>query len=234
MKVIKIKKHSGKRPKTVLDCSVGDGFVKTAHGSLPDIDVDFDGERRQEVKEYLERRYNHDGLQRVFSAGTFTTEKIKSCIKDVARTYKIPVGTTNYITAIVDNDEMTWGDFMRLAFENEKVYGFVQKYPHVFEEIVPLLGQPRSEGVHASAIVIAPDMIDGKQTECFDLLPIRKMDGILVSEISGYDVDEVGLLKNDVLAIAELSRLSDMLRIVNNEYVFLLQQLYRWKFVGYC
>lgn len=67
-----------RKTNTVLvnDCYAGDGYVKRNHGSLPDIDSDFNAERRDEVKAYLERRYNKDGLQRVFSAGTFTTEKL--------------------------------------------------------------------------------------------------------------------------------------------------------------
>ena len=52
----------------VSDCYAGDGYVKRNHGSLPDIDSDFSAVRRDEVKAYLERRYNKDGLQRVFSA----------------------------------------------------------------------------------------------------------------------------------------------------------------------
>ena len=64
-------------PALVHDCYADDGYVKRHHGSLPDIDSDFSADRREEVKAYLERRYNKNGMQRVFSAGTFTTEKIK-------------------------------------------------------------------------------------------------------------------------------------------------------------
>ena len=217
MKVQSIKQHINTQPTNVLDCYVEKGYVKRAHGSLPDVDIDFDSLRRPEVKAYLERRYNHDNKQRVFSAGTFTTEKIRSAIKDVCRVHKISVGTTNYITAIID-DSSSWTDLMRTAFKEQKVYDFIQKHPEVFEEILPLMNQPRSAGIHASAIITVPDTIKGKDVECFDIVPIRKMDDILVSEIDGYSLDDMGLLKNDVLAIAELSRLSDMMNICNREY----------------
>lgn len=201
----------------VNDCYAGDGYVKRNHGSLPDIDSDFNAERRDEVKEYLERRYNKDGLQRVFSAGTFTTEKIKSVIKDVARTYKIPQATTNYLTAILE-DDMTWTDLMRMASTDKRMKDFIMKYPDVFEEILPIMGQTRSAGIHASALIITPEFVKGDRVECFDLLPIRKMGDLLVSEISGNDIDAIGILKNDVLGIRELTRLSDTLELVNNEY----------------
>lgn len=205
-------------PALVNDCYAGDGYVKRNHGSLPDIDSDFSAVRRDEVKAYLERRYNKDGLQRVFSAGTFTTEKIKSVIKDVARTYKIPQSTTNYLTAIIDDDSMSWTDLMKLASTEKRMRDFIQKYPEVFEEILPIMGQARSAGIHASALIIIPEYVKGERVECFDLLPIRKMGDLLVSEISGNDIDAIGILKNDVLGIKELTRLSDTLSLVRNEY----------------
>lgn len=165
----------------------------------------------------MEERYNRKDKLRVFSAGTFTTEKIRSVIKDVCRVHKISVATTNYITAIIE-DSSDWTDVMKLAFENKKVYDFIQNNWEVFEEIRPIMGQPRAAGVHASALIITPSVVNGKEVECFDLLPIRKQNDMLVSEIDGYSIDDIGLLKNDVLAIAELSRISDMLRICNKEY----------------
>ena len=201
----------------VSDCYAGDGYVKRNHGSLPDIDSDFSAVRRDEVKAYLERRYNKDGLQRVFSAGTFTTEKIKSVIKDVARTHKISQATTNYLTAILD-DNMTWTDLMKMASTDKRMRDFIQKYPDVFEEILPIMGQARSAGIHASALIITPEYVKGERVECFDLLPIRKMGDLLVSEISGNDIDAIGILKNDVLGIKELTRLSDTLNLVESEY----------------
>ena len=200
-----------------MDAYSDSGYIKAHHGSLPDIDSDFAADRRGDVKEYLEQRYNQNNLQRVFSAGTFTTVKIKSAIKDVARTHKIPMGTTNYLTAILE-DEMTWTDLMKLAVTDKRIREFINKYPDVFEEILPLMGQARSAGIHASALIITPEYVKDEVVNCYDLLPIRKMGDLLVSEISGYDVDAIGILKNDVLGIQELTRLSDMLTLIEKEY----------------
>lgn len=217
MKIVNIKHVNGKKA-IVRDSYVGDGYVKAKHGSLPDVDLDFQADRRPEIKTYLEQRYNKAGMQRVFSAGTFTTIKIKTAIKDICRVHRVSVGTANYITSIVEKDNMTWTDFMRLAAKDKRVRDFVEKNPEVFEEIVPLMEQTRSAGIHASAVIVTPEYVKNKKVDCFDLLPIRKMDGMLVSELSGYDADALGILKNDVLAIQELTRLSDMLHLIKSYY----------------
>lgn len=203
---------------TVLDTIVTEGYLQGPGGSLPDVDSDFQSDRRQEVKEYLEQRYNTEGQRQVFSAGTLTTLKMKAVLKDVCRVHRVPVGVVNYITAIFEDDNMSWTDLFRLAATNKKVRDFIQRYPQVIEDIRPLMGQPRSASVHASAIIITPKQQDGEPMECFDYTPIRKTDELLISELDGYSIDEVGLLKNDCLGIKELSKIQAVLDICNREY----------------
>lgn len=218
MKITKITKHNASSPKVVLDCFVDSGYVKAHHGSLPDVDSDYQSDRRQEVKEYIEHRYNHHGKQRVFSAGTFTTLKAKAVIKDVARTMRISPSVVNYITAIFEDDGADYTDIFKLAATNRKVAKFVHDYPQLFESIRTLMFQPRSSSIHASALLVTPDDMDGEDVECFDFVPIKKIDGMLVSENSGYDLDELGLLKNDCLATKELSKLHQTFDLVNEHY----------------
>lgn len=203
---------------TVIDCFVGKGLEQGGHSALPDIDSDFASDRRQEIKEYLEQRYNGNGKQRVFSAGTFSSLKLKAVLKDVARVYRIPVNIVNYITAIFNDEQQDWTDLFTLAATNKKVNNFIHDYPEVIEDIRTIMGQPRSASIHASAIIVTPEEKDGKPAECFDFLPIRKMDDLLVSEFDGYSVDEIGLLKEDVLATKELSKLGAVINIVNETY----------------
>lgn len=183
-----------------------------------DVDVDFQSDRRQEVKEYIERRYNHDGKQRVFSAGTLTTLKLKAVLKDVARVHRVPVNVVNYITAIFEDDNMSWTDLFVLAATNKRVKSFIQEYPQVIEDIRTLMGQPRSSSIHASALLVTPDDKDGRDMECFDFTPIKKVDDMLISEFDGYVLDEQGLLKNDCLGIKELSKLQAVIKTCNSEY----------------
>lgn len=205
-------------PVNTNDSFVDSGYRQGNGGILADVDLDFQADRRQEVKDYLERRYNVNGKQRVFSAGILTTMKIKAVIKDVARVHKTPLSITNYITAIFDNDKMTWTDLFKLAATNKKVRKFILDYPQVIEDIRTLMGQPRSASVHASAILITPDTKDGEDVECFDYTPIKKVDEVLVSEFDGYSLDEVGLLKNDCLGIKELSKIQSTIKECNRVY----------------
>lgn len=218
MKVTQIKHIQLDEAVKTIDCFVDNGYLQGNSGSLPDVDVDYQADRRQEVKEYIERRYNHDGKQRVFSAGTFTTLKLKAVLKDVARVHRVPVNIVNYITAIFDDDKMSWTDLFLLAATNKKVKSFIIDYPQVIEDIRTLMGQPRSSSVHASALLVTPDDKDGKDMECFDFTPIKKVDGMLVSELDGYSLDEQGLLKNDCLGIKELSKLQATIKLCNEKY----------------
>lgn len=78
MKVISVKYKTSSTEVKAIDCFVDSGYLQGPGGSLPDVDVDFQSDRRQEVKEYIERRYNHDGKQRVFSAGNLYDFKVES------------------------------------------------------------------------------------------------------------------------------------------------------------
>ena len=217
MKVTDIKIKRAGKPLTVTDAFVDKGLVPGGHAALPDIDVDYASDRRQEIKEYLEERYNTGGRRRVFSAGTFTTMQLKAALKDVARVHRVPHHTVNYITAMLD-DGLDWTGLFRMAAANRKLKDFIRTYPEVIEDVRLLLGQPRAAPVHASAIIVTPETRDGRTAECFDFLPVRKTDGMLVSEFDGYSVDEIGLLKEDVLATKELTKLSAVIALVNEHY----------------
>lgn len=183
-----------------------------------DVDNDFQSDRRQEVKEYIERRYNLNGKQRVFSAGTLTTLKVKAVLKDVARTMRISPSLVNYITSIFEDDKCDYTGIFQLAAKNKKIAKFIHDYPQLFEDIRTLMYQPRSSSIHASALLVTPNELDGEEVECFDFTPIKKVDGMLVSELDGYALDECGLLKNDCLATKELSKLQQTMELCNKQY----------------
>ena len=218
MKVVSATLKTSNTPVKTIDTFVDDGYLQGEGGSLPDVDNDFQSDKRPEVKVYTERRYNKNGLQRVFSAGTYTTLKSKACLKDVARTMRIPTSIVNYITAIIDDDKCDYTGLFKLAATNKKVAKFMGDHPQLFEDVRTLMFQPRSSSVHASALLITPDTKDGETMECFDYVPIKKVDGILVSENDGYELDELGLLKNDCLATKELSKIHQTLDLVNPVY----------------
>lgn len=214
---MKVTSITSKADGNAVKCIVKDGYLQGAVGSLPDVDTDYESEYKQDIKAYTERRYNHNGKQRVFSAGAFTTLKMKAVIKDIARTMHIPVSTVNYMTAILPSG-LGYTDLFKFAYENKKIYRFIQDYPQLFETIRTLLDQPRASSIHPSALLITPDVVDGEDVECFDVTPIKKIDGLLVSEFDGYQLDACGLLKNDCLATKELSKLKQVMALCNSKY----------------
>lgn len=139
-------------------------------------------------------------------------------MKDVARTMRIPTSIVNYITAIIDDDKCDYTGLFKLAATNKKVAKFIGDHPQLFEDIRTLMFQPRSSSIHASALVITPDERDGEVMDSFDYIPIKKVDGLLVSEFDGVEIDELGLLKNDCLATKELSKIHQTLDLVNTVY----------------
>ena len=220
MKVKSVKINTAKSKKKVADIFVDEGFLLEGEAALPDIDSDYQSDRRQEVKDYLKSKYDADGTHNCFAAGTFTTLKIKAVIKDVGRINGVPSSLTNYMTATIPDKEagMSFTEFFRTCLKNKKLKKFAQDYPRVIEDMRTLMFQPKATSVHASAYIITPKFKNGKRVECFDYLPIRMMDGQLVSEYDGYSVEEVGLLKLDVLSTKELMKLGGALREINENF----------------
>lgn len=220
MKVLSVKPIHSDTPVRAVDCFVDQGYIQGEAGSLPDVDTDFEALKLQDVRKYVENRYNSKEQTRVFMAGTFTTMKIKAVIKDVARIHRVPVSLVNYMTAIIKKEDegCSFSDFMMIAAKERKLAKFINDYPQVFEDIRTLLFQPRSSSVHASAQLITPKEKDGVPMNCWDFTPIKSIDNQLLSEFSGYDLDECGLLKNDSLSTKELSKLRQTIEICNEVY----------------
>lgn len=218
MKVGKIKRVTASDKRIVNDAYVGTGYVQGGNAALPDIDTDYQGDRRADVKAYLEQRYNINGQTRVYSAGTFTTLKIKAALKDIGRLHKVPYALRNYITGCIDDPEAGFTDIFKMAFNNKKLRDFITKFPNVIEDLRTILGQPKATSVHASAVIVTPAYKDGEKVDCYDYTPLREMDGLLVSEFDGYDLDEMGYLKTDVLNTKELTQIHQMFDLIEAQY----------------
>ncbi len=178
--------------------------------SLPDIDLDLPSSRREDVKHYMERRY---GKAQVCSVGTYMTFQMKAAMKDLAKLKSLSVGEMNYLTKILDLDEGDLADLFKNSVKNVRLKKFVQENVDIINSINLILGQPKAESTHASAVLIAPI-----EKEIFDWIPVKmgSKDGteMLVSEWEGDDLDECGFLKEDILGIAQLDKFTDILQSV--------------------
>jgi DNA polymerase-3 subunit alpha len=191
--------------------------------ALPDIDIDFEGKRRHDVKRYIEQKY---GIDYVCSVGTYTRMKTKSAIKDFGRAKGIPFQDVNIATRLIpDSHHPDWGDIFKYSLKEKRLKEFVQSNVEICEIIKAPLGQPRSSSIHPSAVLIVPKFdSNGNKMTIYDWIPVKKMDGQLVSEWEGKYIDAAGFLKEDILGIQQLDKFKyilDLIRVNLNKKVSL-------------
>lgn len=181
--------------------------------ALPDIDIDFEGSRRQEVKRYIEQKY---GVTSVCSVGTYSRMKVKSALKDFGRVMGLQFQDLNFATKEIPNSQKAnWQEIFDNAIMKPKLKSFVQKNAEVCEMIKGVMGQPRAGSIHPSAVLIVPkEDKNGNPMTVYDWLPVKKIDGNLVAEWEGKYVDRAGFLKEDILGIAQLDKFKEVLRLI--------------------
>lgn len=181
--------------------------------SMPDIDEDFPTEYRDKVKEYIKQKY---GYAYTCSIGTYTRMKLKTCIKDFGKVKGLSFDLTNKLTKDIDDQiEYTWGDLIEYASKSKLLFRFVQENPELVHMTKYALLQPKAESIHPSAVVIVPKYTsDGKKIDLWEWMPVKKIDGVLVSEWEGKYIDKSGFLKEDILGLSQLDKLKNMLNMI--------------------
>lgn len=177
-----------------------------AIGSIADIDIDTDSIRKDEVKEYHRSKY---GEHQCASVGTYTTLQLKAAFRQMCDLHNIPVATAIDMSKCFDKDSNEWQDIFRIATDNPKFKSFVQHNFQLINDIRLILGSIKSESTHASAFIITPD-----DKEIYLQMPVRKeiSEGkqILITEWEGYDLDNVGFLKQDILSLSCLCQIKSI------------------------
>lgn len=182
-------------------------------GALPDVDIDIQSNRKDEVKEYIKSKYGNDYF---CSVGTYTTFQVRAAIQDLGRVSGIDATTRNFITTRIDvreGQENEWKDIFNTAIEKKTIKDFVIKNSGLIEDIQLCLGQPKNTSVHASANVIVP-----KDKDIFHWMPIRKEENLLVSEWEGEFIEKAGFLKEDLLGLSQLDKFSFILDLIKKHY----------------
>jgi DNA polymerase-3 subunit alpha len=178
-----------------------------------DIDTDFSD--RDAVVRYMKDKY---GENYVASVGTYGNLKIKNAIKDFSRLKGIDAGTANYITSIIkkDYEACDFTKFIELVCKERKLKDFLVKNPLVFEYFDILLHQTRTASIHACATIIVPDVDeDGNHIDIHDLMPTKIMDGQLVTEWEGAQLEKAGFLKEDILGLKQLEKFKGMIELIS-------------------
>ncbi len=173
-------------------------FISVERGEPPDIDVDFEHERREEVIQYIYEKYGRDRAAMVSAVITY---KHRSSLREVAKALGVPVGTLSA--------KKVERDFDQLA-ASVKVPKLREKIDHLVGE---MYGFPRHLSIHSGGFTLSADPI-------IDIVPVEpaRMDGRTIIQWDKYDLDELGLLKVDILSLGMLSALKKCLDQVGMKF----------------
>jgi DNA polymerase-3 subunit alpha len=195
-------------------------FIDITRQDLPDIDLDFDSDRRHEIREYLTRKY---GEGRVGNIGTFNFYKSKNSLDDVARVFRIPQFEVDSIKELLI--ERSSGDLRASATIEDTVAQFevaqsvVDRFPQL-KKAYDLEGNIKGMGVHAAGLVVS----NGPITDVCAIYR-REVAGRMADAISldKYDAERQGLVKIDVLGLSTMTMIAKALRMLNMK----LEELYK-------
>lgn len=184
--------------------------IVVSKGSMPDIDQDVSSIGRDSVKRYIEERY---GINNVCSIGTYGTLKVKASLRDLCRLKGIPPQTMNYIAAMLEDSGDRYDSLFHDACKAPALKRFLQENSDSINLIPLILNQPKTNSIHAAGVIITPT--DGDMT-IYDWLPVKKMDGVLISEWEGPELEVVGFLKEDILGIKQLDKFTDIFKLIES------------------
>ena len=175
---------------------------------MPDIDVDFSDEGREEVFHYVQKKYGDDHVAQICTFGTMAA---RAAVKDVGKALGIPFTEMNDLAKLIPSKPGTkLKDALEHGMEFKQAYEREPRYRKVIDHAVRLEGSVRQLGVHACAVIIAPRPM----TEYCALQHPPKDNTAIVTQLSQYPIEELGLLKMDFLGLRNLTILDRCLRIV--------------------
>lgn len=190
--------------------------ILVKNSDLPDIDMDFEDSRRQEIIDYLRNKY---GDEKVAQISTFGTLKGKQCLKDVSRVLNIPFKDVNEITSSIltrsDSHPRSNRTIIDSFKEFEVCKKFDNKYPEVVGHADALEGLTKSLGLHAAGVIVTPKPI-------VDYTPIElrkyKDKYVKVTALEKDGASAIGLVKLDVLGLKTLTVIRECLESIERRY----------------
>jgi DNA polymerase-3 subunit alpha len=188
-------------------------FLNPDRISMPDIDIDIQDTRRNEVIEYCAEKYGHDHVANI---ATFGTMAARAAVRDVARVLQVPYNEADRIAKLipppVQGRHLPLADSIKNDKELKTEYENNPTAKQVIDLAVKLEGTIRSHGVHAAGVVIAPDDI-------VKFVPLEMAQkGVVATQYAMGPVEELGLLKMDFLGLSNLTILRNALRIIKRVY----------------
>ncbi len=181
-------------------------FLNPERVSMPDIDIDFCMNRRDEVIDYVTHKYGRENVAQIITFGTMAA---KASIKDVGRAMDIPYSDVDRIAKLVPNTlNITLDQALKDSPGLQEAYEKEPQVKELLDTARKLEGLVRNSGVHAAGVVIAPQPLN-------ELVPLHKTKNDEI--VTAYDmvaIEKMGLLKMDFLGLTTLTILDDALKLI--------------------
>ena len=185
-------------------------FLNPERVSMPDIDIDFCYERRQEVIDYVGEKYGQDKVVQIVTFGTLAA---KGVIRDVARVLDLPYNFADSISKMIPNElNITLERALDLNPELRKLYEQDEQVHYLIDMCKRLEGLPRHTSMHAAGVVICQKPAD-------EFVPLsRGSDGSITTQFTMTTIEELGLLKMDFLGLRTLTVINNAVKNVEKTH----------------
>lgn len=171
-------------------------FLNTERISMPDIDIDFCYEKRQDVIDYVIEKY---GSEKVAQIITFGTMGARGAIRDVGRALAMPYISVDRIAKMIPMDlGITITKALKASKELKSAYDFEIETTKLIDMALRLEGLPRHSSTHAAGIIIADKPIT-------EYIPLKETEGLVTTQFTMNELEELGLLKMDFLGLRTLT-----------------------------
>jgi len=181
-------------------------FLNPERKGLPDIDIDFCYERRQEVIDYVRNKYGQENVAQII---TFGTMQARAVIRDVGRAMGMPYGEVDRIAKLIPPDpDITLKEALEIEPELKRIYKEDPQITKLIDIALDLEGLSRHASIHAAGVVIA----DNKLTEYTPLF--KTSDGRISTGYSMQSLEKIGLLKVDFLGLKTLTVIEKTLEMI--------------------
>lgn len=176
-------------------------FLNPERVTMPDIDIDFCYERRQEVIDYVNQKYGEDHVVQIVTFGTMSARMV---IRDVGRVLDMPYAYVDTIAKAIPNElNITIAKGMQMNPELRAMYEGDEQAKKLIDMSMRLEGLPRHTSIHAAGVVISPKPVD-------EFVPLsRASDGSITTQYTMVTLEELGLLKMDFLGLRTLTVIKD-------------------------
>lgn len=182
-------------------------FLNPERVSMPDFDIDFCYERRQEVIDYVVQKYGKDHVVQIVTFGTMAARNV---IRDVGRALDYPYAQVDMVAKLVPNElGITIEKALQSSQEFRKLYQGDDQVKHLIDMAKRLEGLPRHTSMHAAGVVISNAPAD-------DYVPLsRGADDAITTQYTMTTLEELGLLKMDFLGLRTLTVIQNAVKLVN-------------------